>query len=369
LKILVIDTSARKGGALSILKDFLKYIDQNDNGINWVFVISTRDIIAHNKNIEIITSKFPVLNWLFRILWEMFAVPFLISRKEIDIVISLQNTAMFITRKPVVLYVHQSLPFTEEKVKLPLRKMFKITFLRFFIGKSARRSEKVIVQTEWMKNALVRTYSISDKQVVVIPPSVGRLVCKKTDVSNDCFKFFYPAGASSYKNFKVIIKAAEILKKEGCTKFKIYLTIKGNENRYAAHIKNEILVKGLGDSLKLVGYIERAKVLNMYCSCILVYPSLIESFPLPLLEARMLGSVVISSDKPFAREILYNYQKGFFFNPYSPEDLAQKMKYVMDNFSKINEIGFREEDFERYSEKETWGKIVRLLNNIGSRFK
>ena len=51
----------------------------------------------------------------------------------------------------------------------------------------------------------------------------------------------------------------------------------------------------------------------MYAKSILVFPSYVESFGLPLLEAKLTETYIIASDTPFCREILNEYDKVEFF--------------------------------------------------------
>ena len=60
-----------------------------------------------------------------------------------------------------------------------------------------------------------------------------------------------------------------------------------------------------------------------------VFPSLFEGFGFPPLEAVSLGCPAILSDIPILREIFR--EAGFYFNPYSEEDLAKAILNVILN--------------------------------------
>jgi glycosyltransferase involved in cell wall biosynthesis len=102
------------------------------------------------------------------------------------------------------------------------------------------------------------------------------------------------------------------------------LTVKGDENSCARHIAEE--VKALGRVVVLAGQLPREQILGLYRCSILVFPSLLETFGLPLLEARQAGGWIVASDTPFAREILDGYSRAYFSKPHSPEDLARSMQ-------------------------------------------
>ena len=71
------------------------------------------------------------------------------------------------------------------------------------------------------------------------------------------------------------------------------------------------------------GQIPREKVFEMYANSVLLFPSYVESFGLPLLEARLTGSFVIASDCPFSREILNGYDKVSFFSEMDYEEMGR----------------------------------------------
>ena len=57
---------------------------------------------------------------------------------------------------------------------------------------------------------------------------------------------------------------------------------------------------------------------------VLLFPSYIETFGLPLLEAKTIGSPIIASDTPFSKEITSNYNNVNYFD-YSDEIKLAKL--------------------------------------------
>lgn len=73
-----------------------------------------------------------------------------------------------------------------------------------------------------------------------------------------------------------------------------------------------------------------AEVMKEYTRSVLLFPSYIETFGLPLLEARMSGSPILASDCPFSHEILDDYDGVSYFDPFRPEELAALMKQCLE---------------------------------------
>ena len=372
MRILVFDVPASKGGALSILKDFVSYIDKRVCVHEWYFVVSTEELNTHNPKIHMIRESFSKRSWVHRAFWEVFIANKIAKTLNPDVILSLQNTAIMFTTIPQIIYVHQSIPFCKDKRWIyfsleELKYVFYRDIFRFLIGRSVRKADKVIVQTSWMKEALVDSYGIPDSKIEVIPPSITNIPLSEKGLSYEggaTNKFFYPAGPSLYKNFEVIIEAVKKLLEQKYAP-KVYLTIKGDENRYTARIKK--MLKGLEDNFKLLGSIPREQVFKFYQTSILLFPSYLETFGLPLLEARLFNTPIIVSDRPFAREILEGYPNVDFFDPFSPDDLADKMKkYLESDFFSYTplDVDREMEIINKYSPENTWGKIVKLLESL-----
>ena len=60
-----------------------------------------------------------------------------------------------------------------------------------------------------------------------------------------------------------------------------------------------------------------------------IFPSKIETWGLPITEAKEFKKKLILADLPYAHETLGNYEDVFFFNPDSAEELASKMESVI----------------------------------------
>ncbi len=335
LRVVLVDIAASSGGALSVLKDFTDFLALQDVGVDWVCLVSSDGISSSVPWISVVRDVYAKRSWLHRLTWEILIAPRLVRRYAPDAVFSLQNTAVLFTRVPQVVYVAQSLPFARwhrwsffrsEEREMAVRAAVLGPLIRW----SVRRASMTIVQTHWMQEAVVSSSQVDSSRIVVVAPDcdVSLTASDESDISGAaCTRpgtnFFYPASAMPYKNFEVAIQALILLQAQG-HHAELALTITGKENDYAKRIKQ--LATPLGDAVQFCGSISRRSVLLMLQHSILVFPSIIETFGLPLLEARKLGSWVIAADTPFAREILDGYPRARLFASDSAADLASAMQ-------------------------------------------
>ena len=190
--------------------------------------------------------------------------------------------------------------------------------------KSIRRAEKVLVQTSWMKEEIIRQCGIPADRVEVKFPPVEMLKTHPWKMDEACPTFFYPAGPPAYKNHRTFLKACELLKEQGMEDYRVIWTVTGEENEGMKKLKAEAEEKKL--PIEFIGPVPRTQLFEQYASSILVFPSYIETIGLPLLEARSVGAPILAADCLYARDGVGGYEKAEFFETFDSEALSRLMK-------------------------------------------
>lgn len=323
-KIIVFDVPAENGGALTILNQF--HDDAlKDTSNHYIFVTSVPNI-PESKNVTNIRFPWIKKSWVHRLYFDSFLASKLVKEQNADEVLSLQNIIIKNVAIPQTLYVHQPLPFVNKRFKITENFKFWLyqNPLKQKIFQSIKSADKVIVQTEWFKREVVNRTKVRENKVIVQPPRIKIEVSKpyiKTNASLSLF--FYPASGVSYKNHEVVVNAVKTLKTKGIDNFKVVFTLDGNESKKISELYADVSKHELPISFE--GSLTYDEVLNYYSKSILLFPSYIETFGLPLLEAREHGGPIIASDLPFSREILDGYDSSFLINPETPKEWADTM--------------------------------------------
>src|SRR5699024_5793665 len=105
-----------------------------------------------------------------------------------------------------------------------------------------------------------------------------------------------------------------------------------------------------------IGKISRDDVFNNLNNEVLVFPSYIETFGLPLAEGRQLNSIIFAADTPFAREILDGYHNSYFFDTFDEKELGRLM---IDSIKgRVNKYP-QSEDVE--AQNNSWERVHKLL--------
>lgn len=329
-RIMVFDVPAESGGALSILRDFYDEIRERTDipELEWRFILGKVELPETHA---IRTHSFPLVkkSWLHRFFFDHFVAPRLIRTHQVDGILSFQNITIPHTNVPQILYVHQPLPFSEYRFKI--RDSLLLWTYQNVIGRliirSIRQARIVIVQTEWLRKACIEKSGQAADKFVVVRPRIRLMPNVTFSPKPEHFStFFYPASAIPYKNHRIIIEACKALWKDANKDYSVIFTLREDE------LDPEMTkaIKEFGIPVSFIGAVKREKIFEYYSRSVLLFPSYIESYGLPLEEARLVKDVVFASDCAFSHEIMQGYNDAYFFNPFSASELAHLMRLSIE---------------------------------------
>lgn len=328
MRIMVFDVPAESGGALTILNQYYNKAI-NDTGNDWIFVISTPEL-KETGNVKIINYPWIKKSWFHRLFFDRFIAPKLVKKHEADEVLSLQNVLVPKVKVKQTLYLHQPLPFVEKSYGITENLTFWIyqNIISKLIFKSLVKADCIIVQTKWMMKACMEKVNINSNKFILMQPKLNINVKKFYEQEKEEFiTFFYPSSGLEYKNHKVVVEAVNKLDPQHYSRFRIVFTLKGNENKHINELYAMVTEKSL--PIEFIGQISIDEVYDYYTKSVLIFPSYIETFGLPMLEAKLHRSPVIASDCAFSREILDGYEKAEFFNPFDFDNLQNiLLRYI-----------------------------------------
>tara|TARA_Y100001968_G_scaffold292632_1_gene297963 strand:- start:2412 stop:3434 length:1023 start_codon:yes stop_codon:yes gene_type:complete len=161
------------------------------------------------------------------------------------------------------------------------------------------------------------------------------------------------------KNFSNALKAFKLLKKDFPD---LFLVKTGNSGGKDYRIISNGLINKLGLKKDIIftGFIDDKQLRQYYLEAeMLLFPSLLEGFGLPIIEAMACGCPVVTSNIDPMREITKDC--ALHVNPHSHEDIAIKCKELMQNSElkkKLTKSGLSN------SKKYSWDKTAQLIYKI-----
>lgn len=325
--ILVCDVHASESGALSVLNDFYAQVcAYEDKSIRWIFAVS---VPAYQDRENIKTLRYPWVkkSWFHRLYFDLFVTKKIIKKYKPDKVFSLQNMGLPLFKGEQAVYFH--LPFVVSDYKFRFwsdeKKLWvyqRIMGKRMF--RSLRKVDWVIVQTKWIKEALIKKGKVSADKIRIERPLIPQEgICEFQAKEENFRRFFYPATAFRYKNHRTLLKAVTYAVENGLKEYEILFTLSPKENPYTKQLWQYVQENHL--NVKFIGMRSRQEIFETYGRSVLLFPSLLESFGMPLLEAKLTGSPVLAGDCPFCHEILDGYEKVSFFSPMDYKELGTLM--------------------------------------------
>lgn len=192
-------------------------------------------------------------------------------------------------------------------------------------------SKKLLLSSHDAKKDLVEFYpNYKTKPFVVhFAVKIPELSKLELDVVLSKFQlpklyFFSPNQFWKHKNHIVVIKAVELLVKQGT---EVVVAFSGKEldprfPGYTAELKEYVSSKNLQNNVRFLGFLERQEQLKLMENAVaIIQPSLFEGWSTVIEEAMSMNKCVIASNLNVNIEQLGN--NGFYFDPLSPENLAE----------------------------------------------
>lgn len=324
-----------EAGTLRILQDCLAYLSgmAAAGGYRIVAIVHDKSL-ANYPNVTYIENKWPKKRWINR-LWYEYVTMRAIS-KEIGPVylwFSLHDTTPTVVAERRAVYCHNAFPFYKWKLHdmIFAPKIMLFALLSKYIYKTnIRRNNYVVVQQEWLRKALSDMFRLDRHKVMVSPPNKQKhqFVEVKDTVYPQQFSFVFAGSPNSHKNFEVLCEAALLLEKQGIFDFKIHITIKGDENKYARWLHKKY---GHLQTIDFLGFVTRETLQQYYVnSDCLLYPSKVESWGLPISEFALLRKPMLLADLPYAHDTAAGSEKVSYFDPENAVELAIKMKALLN---------------------------------------
>lgn len=366
--IVVVATASKVGGALSIYRQILSHIEVEKRDNRYYILI---DPCMPQKEMAGVSYMSIDTNGLKRIIYDIYGYKRELLKRDIqpDIIFSLQNTAVRCGDVPQLVYYHQSLPFFQYKFNILTsagRTYFFYHYLYpLYVKLLHNGNVKYIVQTDYMKECFSKKFSsVSSNDVYSFFPDVENVEKDEVadyDYKEGSYNFVFPALAADYKEHETLVYALKKLEEKEktiCEKIRIHLTF---EKDSYPHLASLIKKSHLEKNFVFHGRVEHGVMLSMVkCSRGLLFPSVIETIGLPMLEAAALGVPVVANDLPFVHSVIDNYTGVSFMDLHNYDQWSQRILSLCYRYERFPELR---------KNSSTWPKVFNLISTLGNRNK
>ncbi len=279
--------------------------------------------------------------------WEQFALPRAAKNEGCDILHCTSNTGPIWSKVPLITILHDIIYL--ESVSL-LKKSGtwyqKIgnMYRRWVVPPVVKRSKRVATVSNFEKERIKNFMGLGDN-LVAIYNGVGQHFKKITDESilkaakekyklPDNFMFFL-GNTDPKKNTPNVLKAFADFNKKSKTKFKLVML--DYEENALKTILNDIGSPETRNDIHLTGYVVNTDLPAIINQCkVFLYPSLRESFGIPILEGMACGVPVITSNTSSMPEIAGD--AAAIVDPFKPEEILASIERILEDENFRNEL-------------------------------
>jgi glycosyltransferase involved in cell wall biosynthesis len=313
-----------KGGAVRVAINLIKHIALVKPEIELhVFTpYKSSDInMRFPTNVKFHSPRFPISrNQVSRAIWEQLYLPIIVRyKRQFTLLLNLTNTApVIITPKiPQILLVHDIGFMNTEWFS----KSFSI-YTNLIISLATCNEVQFVSVTKSMAKQINRKFPRSGG-VMAISNAADEPPLDLPEISFKGNYILFLGSINPRKNLKGAISGFQIFRK--ATNSNIQMVVIGAQKLiFADHDLNCIPMDGVCfigyiDDIDKWAWIKRAELL--------VLPSFLEGFGLPVLEAMKMGTPTVVSDIPEFRELYGNAVE--YVNPSCPKDIANGIQRVL----------------------------------------
>ncbi|MGR0320234.1 glycosyltransferase family 4 protein [Agromyces sp. ZXT2-3] len=231
-----------------------------------------------------------------RVAWargELLEVSRRAARVGADLVHAPANLGPVRTRVPMVLTIHDLLPFRHpEYVPGPYAPV-----LRGMIRGAARAARRVLTVSESSADDATTLLGVDPGRIDVVPLAGGSAAAPAdADRSSDLVLAI--GNRMPHKNFAALLEAIALIPAD--RRPRVVVTGSHDDDPLAPEVRR----LGLADRVRLEGWVAPDELERLYAEAALfVFPTRFEGFGLPLVEAMSRGVPVVASDLPVLREV------------------------------------------------------------------
>lgn len=318
--------------ALELIRN-LQEIDHENEYVVYVSPDEDKTALQATPNFRIVE-----LSGGFYPLWEQVALPKAAKNDGCELLHCTSNTAPVNTKIPLVVTLHDII-YMESSYPAILRgsgtayQKFGNVYRRMIVPRVVKNSKAIITVSEFEKNRIAEFFGMNDdRRLRAVYNGVGSHFKPVTDAAElarikslyklpDNF-FFFLGNTDPKKNTKGTLKAfSDFIQQTGSNAFLVMLDYDRAE---LEKLLDQIGDRSLADRIILTGYVKNTDLPAIYSLCTLfLYPSLRESFGIPLLEAMACGVPVITSNTSSMPEIAGD--AALIVDPFKPEEITEAM--------------------------------------------
>jgi glycosyltransferase involved in cell wall biosynthesis len=324
IRVMINALHSKSGGGVTYLNNIVPLL-ANDRHLELHIVLHASQLAQYED-----LAKFGRLHifdfndgMVTTLLWEQFVLPLVVRMMDADIVYSPANYGPILVRRSVVLARNSLAVATKEARLAKIAYWAAVASMTMVSLWAARRA---IAVSQYTVNSLTR-------------PPFGWLRRKMTVINHGVSPAFQPGGGPRgnallavgdiyiQKNYHTLLEAFHRLRAHHPD---LTLTIAGKplDTKYAEILGETVTRLGLTESVTFLGHVTPDDLCRLYQTCrVFVFPSTVETFGNPLVEALACGTPTACSNRTAMPEIAGDAVE--YFDPADVSSMCQAIERLL----------------------------------------
>lgn len=324
-RILVNSVALTLGGGRAYMTNLLREWARDDRGFRYT-VLALPGLLEgmDTRGVDVRTVRIPDLPMrrVWRVGYEELVLPF--RAREFDLLFCVADLAPVYTTTPTVVLL-RNLNIYDRRWYDDSRTRTLARLVRLGLP-NARR---ILFPSRAAADEISARMPVPQERVRVVHYGVSLDVFEGADeVRAEVPYLFLPAAVERHKNIEVLIDCLPSVKDP-----RLEVWVAGTsplDPQHRGRLERRAEALGVANRVRFLGAVPYARILGYYRSATaFVFPSFIETFGHPLLEAMACGTPAIAADIPCFREIAA--EAALFFPPTDPVALARAVDRVQED--------------------------------------
>lgn len=321
-RVLVNSLSMTQGGGRSYLANLLRELARDDRGFDFTFLATPGQLDGlDTSGVSVRTLALP--SWPLRVGWrvafEELALPWLARR--FDLLFCVADLSPPFGRTPTVVLL-RNLNIYDRRWYDDARTRMLERLARWGLP----RARRVLFPSQAALERIAELAPVPRERAAVVPYGISPELFAAPSGAPPARRYlFLPAAVERHKNVDVLVEALAHVKDA-----ELEAWIAGRsvvDPGYQTELEAKARRLGVGDRVRFLGAVPYADVLAYHRGAVaLVFPSFIETFGHPLLEAMLAETPIVASDIPTFREVAGEVAR--YFPAEDAEALARRVDAV-----------------------------------------
>ena len=352
-KIVAIDARWLVGGIGTYTENLLVGLGKRTNGLEIHAIARGADV----ARIKELCCRVTIVDWPIYTLMEQILIPR--AARQCDLLHVPHFNVPLLHRGPLMVSIMDVIHLRAPEYR---RAFSSIAYARPMLKAAAHKAHHIVTVSNYSKAQIMETLGTPESKISVIHCGVGAQFCQNGNRQDsraaakilgiDRPYLLYVGNLKPHKNVPTLLRAFAQLRNAG--KIAHSLLIVGDDARWKRSIVEECVRLGIRDSTIFAPYISPELLPKIYAGAdLLVMPSTIEGFGLPVLEAMACGIPVLCSNAASLPEVAGD--GALYFDPASHEELAAQIECILQ--SKDLSASLRDRGLRR-AKKFTWQESI-----------